>query len=96
MPEKLPPRTNYFYRQFVDAANKNCPHPNDMERFYHFIWTAHIGRTKLEETQLEKMLRTEGFPYNVSGDLSRAYYYGRQLLKNRFSPQARWEESKRT
>ena len=86
MRKTLPRRTNYFYQQFVNAANKNIPHWKDMERYYHFIWVAHLGRTKLNVAELEQMLLADGFPADVAESLSRVYYDGRELLKNRIIP----------
>jgi hypothetical protein len=80
---RFPERTEFFFRAFSSAANKQNPHPLDLGRFYHFILAAQYGRTKLLPREVEERLRAEGFPRKVAEELADVFHHGRELLRNR-------------
>ena len=80
---KLPPRTNFYFQRFLSDANKSILHPLDWQRFDHFIWAAHVGRTKLYEYELSVLLYQNGFSKDYAEKIASVYEHGRSLLGNR-------------
>lgn len=81
--KKLSKRTEFFFNQFINNANKVVLHPLDWKRFYVFIQAAHEGRSKLNSFELKEMLLNKNFSESVVEDLSNAYSHCRDFLRSR-------------
>ena len=81
--KKLPPHTKYYFEQFNQDGAAWSWHPNDVDRFIHFVHAAHQGRTKLSEMELKELLIERGFGAKTAEDLAGYYNFGRRLLKRK-------------
>jgi hypothetical protein len=80
---KMPKRTGYFFQGFLCHANKLILHWRDWERFYQFVWAAHIGRVSLSSADVEYLLTKAGFSKEYAAEIANIYHHGRELLTNR-------------
>ena len=84
MARELPGRSRFFYERFVQEANTDNPFDsNDLERFYHFIWVAHLGRTKFGDADVMRQLIRDGFDTKDAEELSLIYYRCRMFMSSR-------------
>lgn len=70
---RLPPQSDAWFKRFTTRANKSSLHPTDWRRFYDFVRCSRARRVKLTEQDMCRLLLAEGFRYEVSADIARAY-----------------------
>lgn len=82
----LSPRLQPYFKSFVATLNRQCPHPNDMQRWYAFIRLAYSLRCSLDETELQFLLEQEGFSSKEASHFVSIYTMGHELLETPCPP----------
>ncbi len=77
----LTPKSEPFFRDFVNNANKLSLHPLDWDRWYDFVHVCHYLKVELSGEEVERLLEEEGFPEESAKRISNIYSSGRRLLK---------------
>ena len=80
---RMAPRTKKAFDFFVDHANKIALHPNDWDRFYKFVRTAHRYRSRIWEQDVKQALIEAGFGEDYARKLCIVYTHCWRMLNPR-------------
>ncbi len=92
---RMAPKTKKAFDFFVDHANKGGLHPNDWDRFYRFVHTAHRYRSQIWEQDVKQALIKEGSFEEDARYLSTVYCHCWRMLGGFRSPMEAKERRRR-
>ena len=85
---RMAPKTKRAFDFFVAEANKGGLHPNDWDRFYKFVRTAHRYGSQIWEQDVKQALIKAGFGEDYARELCIVYSHCWRMLSGFRSPMA--------